>query len=193
AHLTEADADHPEEIRRRLLMAWAPHWDLTRLVLVEKSPPNVIMTRFLHAAFPEAAFVMLMRHPVAVAVATQKWSHTGVGSLIGHWLVAYETMFADIAELDRVVVVRYEDLVAEPSATMRKVFATVGLPAEDVADIGTKMRVKGGLNDDYFQRWQRRSWPWGLASRRTIERCYGARVRRLSYDLCDPAPSAAMW
>ena len=39
----------------RLLDRWRPHWDLARPVLVEKSPPNLLMTRFLQGAFADAA------------------------------------------------------------------------------------------------------------------------------------------
>lgn len=192
AHLTEKDAGTPAEIRRRLLMAWGPYWDLSCPVLVEKSPPNLIMARFLHAAFPDAVFVMVMRHPVAVACATKKWSHTTFGSLIRHWVTAYETMFSDIADLDRVVVVRYEDVVADPGGTVGRVLSTVGLPADDAADVTAEVRVERGVNDPYLERW-RRPWPWGPWSRSIIDARYGARVRRLSYDLSKPAPLAATW
>lgn len=190
AHLTEADAAEASDIGYRLLSAWMPYWDLSRVFLVEKSPPNVIMTRFLHAAFPDAAFVLIMRHPIAVAGATRKWSHTSYESLIRHWLAAYETMFEDISAVDRAIVVRYEDLVAEPSRVLAEVFGVVGLPPADAAAIAAKVRVVGGINDFYFKRWQRL---WRTAPRRRIEVRYGERVRRLSYDLTDPEPLAVTW
>lgn len=184
AHLTESDADRPDTIRKRLLASWGPYWDLTRDVLVEKSPPNMIRMRFLRTVFPDSSFVMLMRHPIAVAGATRKWSHTSYTSLVRHWLTAYETMFSDLTHLDRAIVVRYEDLICEPQGTLAHVFSTVGLPADSTADIARKVRVVTGINDRYFARW-RQPWPLRHAVRRRVERRYGTRVARLSYDLSD--------
>jgi hypothetical protein len=54
----------------RLLEQWRPHSDLTRPVLVEKSPPNLPMTRFLQGAFPDARFMIVVRHPAIVSLST---------------------------------------------------------------------------------------------------------------------------
>ena len=35
-------------------------------VLVEKSPPNLVRTRFLQALFPDARQIVVTRHPIAV-------------------------------------------------------------------------------------------------------------------------------
>jgi hypothetical protein len=73
AHLTEDSSLVSTASRERLLEEWGRHWDGTRPVLLEKSPPNLIRTRFLQALFPEAVFVVLVRHPIAVSLATLKW------------------------------------------------------------------------------------------------------------------------
>ena len=73
AHLTEGSALVSDESRRLLLEQWGPHWDMSRPVLVEKSPPNLIRTRFLQALFPGARMIALVRHPVAVAGATRQF------------------------------------------------------------------------------------------------------------------------
>lgn len=74
ARLTErSDLIRPDP-QTRLVRAWSPFWDLDSTVLLEKSPPNLIRMRFLRALFPRARFVMVLRHPVAVAMATEKWS-----------------------------------------------------------------------------------------------------------------------
>lgn len=61
AHMDEA---HPlanpanaEKLRRQ----WGRHWELSRSILMEKSPPNLIRTRFLQALFPEARFVVILQ------------------------------------------------------------------------------------------------------------------------------------
>ena len=67
AHLTETSPLATPANAERLLAAWAPYWDLRRACLVEKSPPNIVMSRFLQALYPDARFIMVIRHPVTVA------------------------------------------------------------------------------------------------------------------------------
>ena len=69
AHLTETSALASPESRRLLLEQWGPYWDMSRPVLVEKSPPNMIRTRFLQALFPGSRMIVLVRHPVVRALA----------------------------------------------------------------------------------------------------------------------------
>jgi hypothetical protein len=119
AHLTEESPLLTPAVADRLLAAWRPHWDLTRPVLVEKSPPNLLMSRFLQAAFPEARFVMVVRHPVIVGLSTRKWARLRpLGALLDHWFAAHRTLEADAACLRRLLVVKYEHLVADPERTL---------------------------------------------------------------------------
>ena len=53
AHLTESSPLVSRDARERLLRAWEPYWDRTRPLLLEKSPPNLLRTRFLQALFAQ--------------------------------------------------------------------------------------------------------------------------------------------
>ncbi len=46
---------------------------------------------FLQAMFPESRFVVLTRHPIAVAIATSKWTRSSLPRMIEHWPRYYET------------------------------------------------------------------------------------------------------
>jgi hypothetical protein len=47
-----------------LFAQWARYWDLSAPILVEKSPMNMLRTRFLDTLFPEmASFAVVIRHP----------------------------------------------------------------------------------------------------------------------------------
>ncbi len=65
-----------------------------------------------------------MRHPIAVACATQKWSWTSYTALIDHWLVCHELMVEDARHLPQLLLIRYEDFVADPDARSPMRFAT---------------------------------------------------------------------
>ncbi|HLB06983.1 MAG TPA: sulfotransferase, partial [Alphaproteobacteria bacterium] len=73
-HITETSSLVSKANAQKLFDEWARYWDLEKPVLLEKSPPNLIRSRLLNALFPGARFIFVLRHPVAVSLATQKWS-----------------------------------------------------------------------------------------------------------------------
>jgi hypothetical protein len=174
--LTEASPLVSPEARERLLAAWSPHWNPSRRVLVEKSPPNLVRFRFLQALFPGARFVAVLRHPVAVAYATRKWSKTSVRSLLRHWIAAHETFAADRPHLERLLVVRYEDLVVEPEAELARVFEFIGLETVPVPH-----ELDRSSNDRYLSEWRELS---GLRRALAAHGLEG-RVRPFGYTLVD--------
>ncbi len=114
----------PAEDRHRLLTAWAPYWaDDAAPTKVEKSPQNLVQSRWLQSIFPDASFVMVTRHPAVVALATMKWTRPGpaklrrlmptasMESLLRHWIVAHDRFAVDRPDLARVRVVRFGDVV----------------------------------------------------------------------------------
>lgn len=121
----------PEDDRARLLQAWAPYWaDADAPLRIEKSPQNLVQARWLQSVFPDARFVMVMRHPAAVALATMKWTRPGppklrrlrpaasMQSLLEHWVVAHDRFDADRPHLAEVEVVKFRD-VLDGSALVR--------------------------------------------------------------------------
>lgn len=193
AHLTERSS-LIDAARERLDDAWNPHWDTTRPVLLEKSPPNLVMSRFLQAAYPGAAFVMVCRHPGAVAMATRKWAgplrHVRVHELVRHWVVAYEMFRQDATALDRVILVRYEDLVRDPVAELGRIHRLLGLDP-----VAIDIEARTGLNDAYERQWRANALQAVYAD--AITRRYERRASAFGYSLRDwsatpaPAPDVA--
>lgn len=180
AHLTESSTLVTMENRKRLLAEWGPRWDLTKEVLLEKSPPNLIRTRFLQALFPEALFVIVMRHPVAVAYATQKWSGTNIPSLIEHWLTCHEIFQDDRPHIKRLTVVRYEDLVATPQGALNTIFSFLG-----VENVACDVAINPDVNTQYLRKWYDDSIGLsrsGATGGGDID-AYASRVAAFGYDL----------
>ncbi len=189
AHLTEASPLVSDGSRDQLLEQWGQHWDASRPVLVEKSPPNLIRTRFLQALFPDARFVALIRHPVAVAGATREfgrarrlWRRMSYSSLIDHWLHCHEVLLADAPQIEHLLVMRYEEFVANPDERLADVYRFIG-----VDPLPSGLEVRREINDAYFRR-------WALARRnpRTADDIAHAvetmeqRVARFGYSLAQP-------
>jgi hypothetical protein len=133
AHMTEASPAAGAATRDRLLRDWGAYWDLSKDVFIEKSPPNLIRSRLLQALFPEAEFIFIVRHPLAVALATQKWSGTTLVELLHHWNVVHHLMLEDVAYLNKYSVIRYEDMAQDIHAMLRRLGARHDLAGLEVA------------------------------------------------------------
>jgi len=205
SHLTEASPLATRASRERLWQAWAPHWDLGQPVLLEKSPPNLMRTRFLQAMFPDTShFLLVVRHPIAVAYATKRWTRLAtwippqasrrlqqlqepLHTLVRHWVEAHECVLADATVLRNVCIVRYEDLVADPAGNLQGIFRFLNLEP-----VSREWEVKGGLNELYFQRWHARVQSRrGRAYLSRVARDFEDRVRPYGYSLLHPDQFAA--
>jgi hypothetical protein len=128
AHLTEMSALLTPENIAQLQTSWHSHWDKDKRICLEKTPGNLIMTRFLQAVFPDAYFIVIRRHPVPVSMATQRWkvSLTSLYSLFEHWLHCYELFEKDKKYLRHVYELRYEDYVDNPDRYHEEIAAFLG-------------------------------------------------------------------
>ena len=122
AHLTENSQLITRENRERLFEEWSKHWDLAKSCLLEKSPPNLIRGRFLQAMFPNSYFIVITRHPIAVSLATWKWARISLEGLFQHWLHCHRLSEMDRGFLQRVLVVKYEELINNTQTTVDLIY-----------------------------------------------------------------------
>ena len=174
AHLTEAsDLLTPENVAR-LRASWHAYWDHSKTIFVEKTPANLLMTRFLQAAFPNSYFVVIKRHPIAVGLAAQKWK-VNVASLYNmfeHWLHCHALYEQDKEYLKHVYELKYEDYVENADKYHAELAAFIGTriperPKEDQSRIvlqwpdphglrvpeRTMEKTSANYNKRYFDRW----------------------------------------
>lgn len=182
AHLTEVSPLVTADNARRLMEQWAPYWDLGKPVLLEKSPPNLLMTRFLQALYPEASFVVIVRHPVVVTLSTARWRRfMTLSALFAHWFAAHETFAADAPHLRRLHVVRYEDLIADPGRALKELGAFLDLDGPIPADT-----VQGHRSTAYERAWASYARnPLKRPLRRRLTARFGEAARRFGYDMDD--------
>jgi hypothetical protein len=174
AHLTEASDLLTQQNARRLRSCWEPYWDASKSIRVEKTPSNLLMTRFLQAIFPNSYFVVMKRHPVAVSMATQKWKDSvrSLNCLFEHWLHCHELFEQDKKYLERVYELSYEDYIKDSKKFHGEIAAFIGTriqepPTEDKFRYVTEWRNPTGRrvpesameetsaahNQKYFDRW----------------------------------------
>lgn len=148
AHMTESSALCNARNAQLLFKEWAALWDTSRDFLLEKSPPNLIRTRFLQACFPHSYFIVIVRHPIAVSLATLKWSRQRLSCLLEHWHVCHQLFEADRQYLRNVLVVRYEDLCAMPTSSLQLIKEFLRL------DSGFDAELDRRANQRYFDTWR---------------------------------------
>ena len=191
SHLDETSPRACPETWDRLIRCWAPYWDVTRPVLLEKSPPNLLRTRLLAALFPRAAFVIVVRHPGVVALSTRRWRpDLPLDALVRHWLCAHAILQSDTARLPATTIVHYEALVARPAAVLNAVVAWLGIGGQ----------VPTAAVDPVRATAHGRGWPPEVDA---VAARYEAAVNRYGYSFADllawspvtagamPAPSRA--
>ena len=181
SHMTEAHELASAANAETIFAEWSEYWDLERRYLIEKSPPNIVRTRFLQALFPQSKFITVLRHPVAVSYATIKWSKSNIPELIEHWLVAYERYLADMPKLGNVLTLRYEQFVQDPQVVLDEIYQFLELDSMPLTQ-----RVSRDINTKYFQQWQRDRRRLFRPVMRRIPADLEARAAALGYSLEEP-------
>jgi hypothetical protein len=151
AHLTEASPLLTPENIARLEASWQRYWDPAMPIRIEKTPNNLLMTRFLQAAFPNSYFIVIKRHPVPVSMANQRWKKSMASLRIGfeHWLQCYGLYEQDKKHIRRLYELRYEDYINDPSRHHAEIARFIGTEfkkdeMEEISDVH---------NRKYFDRW----------------------------------------
>jgi len=176
AHLTEASPLLTPENAAKLRAGWHAYWDNSKTIFVEKTPANLLMTRFLQAAFPNSYFVVIKRHPIPVGMAAQKWKKnvTSLYNMFEHWLHCHKLYGEDKRYLNHVYELSYEDYVGNQAEHHEKIAAFIGTrvpepPKEDRFRTVAQWRNPSGLrvpertmeeatgshNRKYFDQWYR--------------------------------------
>ena len=118
SYMNETHALVTDSNRETLYRAWAAYWDLTREVLVEKSPRHSVMTRFLQEMFgrERSSFIVVLRHPWGTG--RFLWETKNIEafrdcgeSFLRNWLKIYQTLARDVRHLRNAVVVQYEHIM----------------------------------------------------------------------------------
>ncbi|MCY4087367.1 MAG: sulfotransferase [Actinomycetia bacterium] len=115
------------EAARRARYDWAFYLDRRPGIVLEKSPPNSVRSRWLQAFFAPSRFLAIVRHPYAVCEGMRRRGGFALEDAARHWARGNGTMLADARELDRFRLVTYEEFCAEPHRVLAGVEAFLEL------------------------------------------------------------------
>jgi hypothetical protein len=122
--LDERDSDDDVE---RIVFHWLHHYPAKPGVLVEKSPPNTLRSRWLQAHFAPARFIAIVRNPFAVAEGVRRREGHPLEVGAEHWRQANEILLDDLGHLEHHRLIRYEDLCRAPLDTLDAIRELLGL------------------------------------------------------------------
>jgi hypothetical protein len=149
--LAEVKLDRDE--LNHVLWDWYLHRELAttgKKVLVNKTPNDVFIADRIRACWPDARFIYLLRHPLAVArsrarLRPQDTEEQNLGRVL---------KYAEAVEQARQTweghTLRYEDLTADPEGELRRLCAFLGVRFEPtMLEYGkySSGRYKAGLGD----------------------------------------------
>ena len=138
-HLVEECRYDNLETRLRLEHDWQPWFSQEGSWRLEKSPVNLTRMRLYQQLFPLSQFVVILRHPEAMAAALAKWTDRPASDLIDYALDAYSLAMSDLEFLHAAMVIRYEDLVADPQRTLGRIMGFC-----DLEPVSTEQSVFDG-------------------------------------------------
>ncbi len=183
-HLTE---ESPLLAKREVLINdWNKYWDQSKQFFLEKSPPNLVRTRFLQEVFPNSKFITIIRHPIAVSYATKKWTNDFfLEKLLKHWIIAHEIYLEDRKYLNNDLLIYYEDFIHSQDQTISEI--SDFLDIEIINDYEFKNQ-----NEFYFDLWNLKSYS-GLKrmgkwlEKQYLIKKYEKRISKFGYSLLNLA------
>src|SRR6266480_1876327 len=188
AHLTETSSLLTPENALKLRQSWERYWDQSKAIRVEKTPGNLLETRFLQAVFPDSYFIVIRRHPVAVSMANQRWkvSLAPLHNLFDHWLHCYALFDEDKKYLKHVYELSYEDYVRDSDKYHEEIAAFIGTR---VPENGME-KASPIYNQKYLDRWHKllNESPFRVYYRYLV-RTYESRFSQYGYSLISGLPN----
>ncbi len=112
-----------EQVRR----AWEAAWDMSKPVLLEKSPPHLVRAGQLQEHFPNSHFVVMVRNPYAACEGIRRrWRNDlDWATLVRRWVERAAWQLDNRASLERTLFFTYEELCHDPESIARRLLGFV--------------------------------------------------------------------
>ena len=152
----QGKADYEAEIRALALRLYAKAARREARYFLDKTPRYHLVAGEIVALFPEAKFIFLWRHPLAMLGSYVDFFGQGKWNLYGYRIDLFRGLENLLAAYGQAVgrvanpphALRYEDLITDREATLRKLFAYLELPFDArVGETFSQVQLQGRLGD----------------------------------------------
>lgn len=168
---------------------WANSYPKRHGILLEKSPPNTVRSRWLQRNFRPSRFIAIVRNPFAVCEGIRRRTGCHIETAAQHWRTANECMFADMDHLRKCFWLRYEDFTERPNECLHSIQAFLNLSSpfelssvHNVSAHGVTGEVRG-LRNQNAESFNRLS----SSDIRIINESAGPLMARLGYEMGERA------
>jgi len=111
-------------------------------VIIEKSPPNSIRSRWLQGVFKNSLFIGVTRNGYAVAEGIARRKYVDIIRSAKHWVKVNKMLIEDAKHLSKYMQIKYEDLTSQTKETLVNVIKFIGLDFEKYPfDLKRKMPI----------------------------------------------------
>ena len=121
-------------------IVWRRYWDLSKPILLEKSPPNVMRADQIEEHFENAAFIAMMRDPYAFCEGHHRRLGKGVKFAAGRWCQFAQMQRHNIHERSRILYFTYEELTEDTCGVAQQIIGF--LPELKSIDIDQTFKLK---------------------------------------------------
>ena len=153
--------------------------------VAERTPWHVFHIPLMAEVYPDARFVHIIRdgRDVARSIVPQPWPPHTVREAADEWRRSVEAGRRAVAVVgDRLLEIRYEDLLADPRPVVERLYSHLGLEGGLDAGVAAAAREVNVGPQDWrvgAGKWRE---SWGRRELRDFERVAGELVRELGYD-----------
>ena len=126
--------DHDSTSALQAKKDWLQHYPKRPGILLEKSPPNTLRSRWLQKHFTPSRFLGIVRHPYAVCEGIRRRRNYSIEEAAQHWFIANTCLLEDMEFLSHNLLIRYEDLVGNPEHCLNQVQDFIGIAQRSLQD-----------------------------------------------------------
>ena len=153
--------DHDPMPALRAKKDWMKLYSKDKGILLEKSPPNTVRSLWLQRNFTPSRFLAIIRSPYAVCEGIRRRKEYNLHQAAAHWNTANTCLLGDLQQIEKKLLVKYEDLVEDTQETLAKIERflelerpfdlddSVGLSAHSIEGTTTGLR---NLNEESMSR-----------------------------------------
>lgn len=121
------DENHPLPWPQ-IKQAWYEEWDLSKPILLDKTPPSVIAAFEIEQVFEDAYFVVMVRDPYAYCEGTKRRGYGGLGygrdatyaEIAQGWVREGQYQLKNIDKLERTMWLTYEQLTENSAVVVNR-------------------------------------------------------------------------